>query len=332
MGVASGEQQGNSEMAEYFIFKKENNNFALPITSVLEIVEVDQIQDLGLELYGCIGGIVNREKIVPVFDSLELGLKKDNKSASIKNIIIAIFGDVTFGLTMDDFVGVDKISAGSDPTKAGEKREEENIVSAVVGYQKSTLIIFSPGTISKIVSAKIDDQSLKSESSERSLNSTGPEFPKQTSKQFICFSIENTNLAIPIEHVREVIEDYEVTPVFNVPMLLRGLINLRGNVIACLDISNEIGLRQRSLSAKTKYLIIRYSNSTIALCADAVDGIKYFYVNKIQESDSVLDEKQQKFAAGIYEDLEKTLLILSIAEIIETEQLLEYTELAKPLQ
>ena len=76
MGVAGGEQQGNSEMPEYFIFKKENNNFALPITSVLEIVEVDQIQDLGLELYGCIGGIVNREKIVPLFDSLELGLKK----------------------------------------------------------------------------------------------------------------------------------------------------------------------------------------------------------------------------------------------------------------
>ncbi len=60
-------------MTEYFIFEKENKIFALPVKSVSEIVEIDQIEDLGLDLYGCVGGIVNREKIVPVFDSVKLG-------------------------------------------------------------------------------------------------------------------------------------------------------------------------------------------------------------------------------------------------------------------
>ena len=92
-------------MTEYFIFEKENKNFALPVTSVLEIVELDQIEDLGLDLYGCVGGIVNREKIVPVFDSVTLGLEKNIKSSSITNIIIVLCDEVTFGLTMDDFIG-----------------------------------------------------------------------------------------------------------------------------------------------------------------------------------------------------------------------------------
>ena len=52
----------------------------MPVTSVLEIVELDQIEDLGLDLFGCVGGIVNREKIVPVFDSVTLGLKNDLKT------------------------------------------------------------------------------------------------------------------------------------------------------------------------------------------------------------------------------------------------------------
>ena len=315
-------------MTEYFIFEKENKNFALPVTSVLEIVELDQIEDLGLDLYGCVGGIVNREKIVPVFDSVKLGLKNDLKTPGITNIIIVLCGEVTFGLTMDDFIGVDKLPVHQDLNETKDDGIGNKIVSAVVGYQKSTLIIFSPENISKTVSAKIDEQTLNSEQKELEVTSVESEILKRATKQFLCFSIENINLAIPIEQIREVIEEYEVTPIFNVHPLLRGLINLRGNVIACLDISNEIGLDQKSLTMTTKYLIISYRESTIALCADIVHGINNFYTDSIQKTESVLDERQQTFVQGIYEDFDKTLLLLSVADIFETEYLLEYTEMA----
>ena len=315
-------------MTEYFIFEKEDKNFALPVTSVLEIVEIDQIEDLGLDLYGCVGGIVNREKIVPVFDSLTLGLEKNIKNPSITNIIIVLCGEVTFGLTMDDFIGVDKLPMHQDLIEINDDGIGNKIVAAVVGYQKSTLIIFSPENISKTVSARIDEQTLKNEQGQLDVSSVESEIHKRTSKQFLCFCIENINLAIPIEQIREVIEEYEVTPIFNVHSLLRGLINLRGNVIACLDISNEIGLDQKPLTMTTKYLIISYQDSTIALCADIVHGINNFYIDSIQKTETVLDERQQTFVQGIYEDVDKTLLLLSVADIFETEHLSEYTEMA----
>ena len=77
-------------MTEYFIYEKENKNFALPVTSVLEIVETDQIEDLSLDLYGCVGGIVNRQKLVPVFDSVTLGLKQKINETGITTIIIVL--------------------------------------------------------------------------------------------------------------------------------------------------------------------------------------------------------------------------------------------------
>ena len=154
-----------------------------------------------------------------------------------------------------------------------------------------------------------------------------PDANKNPSNQFLSFSIENINLAIPIEQVREVIEEYGVTPIFNVPALLRGLINLRGNVIACLDIATEIGLNQKPLTMTTKYLIISYQDSTIALCADVVHGIKDLYIQNIQKPDSVLDERQQTFVQGIYETDDKTLLLVSVPDIFETEYLIEYTDM-----
>ena len=314
-------------MTEYFIYEKENTNFALPVNNVLEIVETDQIEDLNIDLYACVGGIVNRQKLVPVFDSVTLGFKQKIKEQNLTTIIIVLCGEVAFGLTMDNFVGVDKLNTRQKITEPKNKQQENKVVSAVVGYKKSTLIIFSPVNISKNVSDTIDEQSLNIDPDGLETKLQKNDINKETFKQFLCITIEKINLAIPIEHVREVIEEYEVTPIFNVPDLLRGLINLRGNVIASIDISKEIGVKKRPLSMATKFIIISFKDCTIALCADVVHGINDLDLQKIQKSDAVLDERQQTFVEGIYEEVDKTLLLLSISEIFETELLSDYTDI-----
>ena len=314
-------------MTEYFIYEKENTNFALPVNNVLEIVETDQIEDLNIDLYACVGGIVNREKLVPVFDSVTLGFKQKIKKQNLTTIIIVLCGEVAFGLTMDNFIGVDKLNTSQKYNESNNTQNENKIVSAVVGYKKSTLIIFSPVNISKKVSEKIDEQSLNTGPDRLETDRQKTDINKETFKQFLCITIENINLAIPIEHVREVIEEYEVTPIFSVPELLRGLINLRGNVIACIDISKEIGVEKRPLSMATKFIIICFKECTIALCADVVHGINDLHIQNIQKSDTVLEERQQTLVEGLYEEVDKTLLILSISEIFETDVLSDYTDI-----
>ena len=319
-------------MTEYFIYEKENTNFALPVNNVLEIVETDQIEDLNIDLYACVGGIVNREKLVPVFDSVTLGFKQKIKKQNLTTIIIVLCGEVAFGLTMDNFIGVDKLNTSQKYNESNNTQNENKVVSAVVGYKKSTLIIFSPVNISKKVSEKIDEQSLNTGPDRLETDRQKTDINKETFKQFLCITIENINLAIPIEHVREVIEEYEVTPIFCVPELLRGLINLRGNVIACIDISKEIGVEKRPLSMATKFIIICFKECTIALCADVVHGINDLHLQNIQKSDTVLEERQQTLVEGIYEEVDKTLLILSISEIFETDVLSDYTDINKVTQ
>ena len=77
----------------------------------------------------------------------------------------------------------------------------------------------------------------------------------------------------------------------------------------------------------TKFIIISFKDCTIALCADVVHGINELYLQNIQKSDTVLEERQQTFVEGIYEEVDKTLLILSISEIFESEVLYDYTDI-----
>ena len=65
---------------------------------------------------------------------------------------------------------------------------------------------------------------------------------------------QNINLIIKLDQILEVIEGYKITPFFAVPKILRGLINLRGTVIACLDISEKLGFDLRILDMNTKFM------------------------------------------------------------------------------
>ncbi len=69
--------------------------------------------------------------------------------------------------------------------------------------------------------------------------------------------IERVLFGIPVEHVIEIIEGYDVTPLFKVPPIVRGLLNLRGQVLACLDISVELGLPPRRLEERNQFVVLK---------------------------------------------------------------------------
>src|SRR5262249_60634275 len=82
---------------------------------------------------------------------------------------------------------------------------------------------------------------------------------------FLCARVERVLFGIPVEHVIEVIEGYDVTPLFKVPPLVRGLINLRGQVLACLDISGELGLPPRPLDERNQFVVLTHEPPAFAL-------------------------------------------------------------------
>ena len=306
---------------EYFIYQRNKQHFGVPVNKVLEIVEINEIKNLNVDLFGCLGCTVNRDQLIPVFDSMMLGTMRHEKVADLNTVIIIRSGETTFGLTIDRYLCVEHVSTRSKGDEGTEEVRNNKYISAIVGYQQSSLILFSIERISHLVYLGIDEQKIISEQEGQLILDKGP------SEQSLCISIENMMLAIQMEHILEVIEGYEVAPFFGVHESLRGLINLRGNVIACIDISKEIGFELKAINFKTKFVIIKYGSSTIALCVDEVHGIKNLYSQDIQKVETVLSEKQQVFIEGIYKEEKNTLLLLTIPEIFKTEHLVEFTDL-----
>jgi purine-binding chemotaxis protein CheW len=75
-------------------------------------------------------------------------------------------------------------------------------------------------------------------------------------RQYVTFSLMGEEYALQIEHVREIIECDRVTAIPSMPQVVRGVINLRGNVVPAVDLPIKFGFRETALGLGTYVVVL----------------------------------------------------------------------------
>ena len=65
-------------------------------------------------------------------------------------------------------------------------------------------------------------------------------------KQFSTFVVDQLLFGVGVEKVQEVIRYQEMTRVPLAPPVVKGLINLRGQIVTAVDLRRRLGLRERA--------------------------------------------------------------------------------------
>jgi purine-binding chemotaxis protein CheW len=154
---------------------------------------------------------------------------------------------------------------------------------------------------------------------------TKKNFQEKATEKFIFFTIQKLNFGVPISEVLEVLEGLDVTPLFKVEPILRGLINLRGKIIPCLDVSLFLDLPQRVLNENAKFVILQQDGFEVALCVDSVSKMKEVDKSSIQTSDEVLSGTISEYTSGVLQYQKQTLLMISAKNLIHAKVLKKYT-------
>jgi purine-binding chemotaxis protein CheW len=81
-----------------------------------------------------------------------------------------------------------------------------------------------------------------------------------STSQYLTFKLDRELFAVDIDKVREVLEFSSVTKVPRTPEFMRGVINLRGNVVPVVDMRLKLGL---SMTEKTVDTCVVISEVTV---------------------------------------------------------------------
>src|SRR3546814_6326109 len=78
-----------------------------------------------------------------------------------------------------------------------------------------------------------------------------------TSSLHCTFRVAGLDFGVAVEDVQEVLRHQEMTPVPRPPEAVRGLINLRGQIVIALDLRLRLGLPARAADERPMNVIVR---------------------------------------------------------------------------
>lgn len=302
-----------------FVFEFAQMIFAVPLHSVEEIIESDKIESYPGSVPHCRGTINHRGRILPIFDSHGLGFEKDKDDVSSPYIVIVNNEDLVFGLTLEKHLGL----IDCDTKLIEQSREDCQLYTlGMIPYREKAMSLLAPPLIAALAKSRFNNKFVEDYKGNDKFSETTENLEK-----FILSQIGEITIAHPVGTVLEIVEGLDVMPLFGADPSLRGLTSLRGRVLACVDISEVLGLAPRVLDDRSAFLVLSTKEAEFALCVDRVLGIKNLAVESFQPTEGLLPPIVQQLFDGVAESGVENYLRLMASAIVDWDRLAPFRNL-----
>jgi len=137
---------------------------------------------------------------------------------------------------------------------------------------------------------------------------------------YLIFSIGSESYGIEVRHVTEIVGIQHITTVPELPMYIKGLINLRGSVIPVMDVRLRFGKEPKEYTDRTCIIVVNVKSMSFGLIVDAVSEVL-----SIPEEDIVdppMSEMNNGFVKGIGKVNNGVKLLIDCKKILAADEIL----------
>ena len=134
--------------------------------------------------------------------------------------------------------------------------------------------------------------------------------------EFCTFFLDELFFGVEVKKVQEIIRYQEMTRVPLAPVVVGGLINLRGDIVTAIDLRRRLDLPPRSQSQTPFNVVVRVSDETISLLVDEIGDVLAVVEEDFETPPDTLTGKVRQLIRGAYKLEERLLLILHIEKVV----------------
>ncbi len=144
---------------------------------------------------------------------------------------------------------------------------------------------------------------------------------KEENTSFITFTLDSELYAVPIHTIEEIIGLQEISLLPNVPNFIKGVINLRGEIVPIMDLRLKFGLEAKEYTPFTVFLIVRVDERLMGMVVDNVADVLVIEPAKVQKKPAFSAKISTNFINGVYKDTQEDLVILvDVPSLIKPEE------------
>ena len=137
-----------------------------------------------------------------------------------------------------------------------------------------------------------------------------------STERFLTFSSDGLTIGVSTNYVIEIITNHIITMVPLVPNYVKGIINLRGQIIPIIDIRLRMGKPSIEYTSSTCIIVLNINSVQIGIIVDAVQQVMDIDQSQISP---VPVENQQKLINGMVSSSDRSvILFLDCEQLVET--------------
>lgn len=159
-------------------------------------------------------------------------------------------------------------------------------------------------------------------SNETTVNTPPTKAEAQPGK-FLTFFLADEEYGIEILKVQEIIGLMPITRIPRTPDYVRGVINLRGKIIAVTDLRKKFGMNYIDETSETCIIVVQTNGVEIGVMVDRVSEVLDIPAAEIESTPSFGSSVPTEFLLGIGNTQGGVRLLLNIEKILLDQQLLE---------
>jgi purine-binding chemotaxis protein CheW len=113
-------------------------------------------------------------------------------------------------------------------------------------------------------------------------------------RQFCTFYLDKLLFGVESQSIQEVMREVELTEVPLAPVEVRGLMNLRGQIVAALDLRCRLGLLARPAERPPMCVVVRTAEGALSLLVDDIGDV-------VEVDEESFERPPETLSAGVRE-------------------------------
>lgn len=135
-------------------------------------------------------------------------------------------------------------------------------------------------------------------------------------RQFCTFFVNGLFFGVDVLKVQEVIRYQEMTRVPLSPLMVEGLINLRGQIVTAVDLRRRLDLALRDPARLPMNVVVRSDDGAVSLLVDEIGDVVEIQDDIYERPPETLRGVTRELVQGVYKLKEQLLLILDTEKTI----------------
>jgi purine-binding chemotaxis protein CheW len=145
--------------------------------------------------------------------------------------------------------------------------------------------------------------------------------PPNGTCQFATFAVGDLYFGVEVLRVQEVLKYQPMTKVPLMPGVVRGLINLRGQIVPAIDLRERLALAPRPDDSLPMNVVVRTTGGVVSLLVDEIDDVLEIEAHQQEALPATVTGAARDLITGVYKLKDHLLLALDVerAAVVETE-------------